>query len=122
MEAGSAAQGAPLACANCGADFRTFPDELDSLGISKVLRLDMLAVRPDIFDPGGMARYIRGFLGAQTGLPEYVLSAAKIKVQAQIQGEQVRVSGKKRDDLQAVIALLKNVDFGLPLQFINFRD
>ena len=39
-----------------------------------------------------------------------------------LQGEQVRVSGKKRDDLQAVIALLKNMDFGLPLQFINFRD
>lgn len=50
------------------------------------------------------------------------IKASKIKVQAQIQGEQVRVSGKKRDDLQAVIALLKNLDFGLPLQFINFRD
>ncbi|MGB5198608.1 MAG: YajQ family cyclic di-GMP-binding protein [Sedimenticolaceae bacterium] len=50
------------------------------------------------------------------------IKASKIKVQAQIQGEQVRVSGKKRDDLQAVIALLKSVDFGLPLQFINFRD
>ena len=50
------------------------------------------------------------------------IKASKIKVQAQIQGEQVRVSGKKRDDLQAVIALLKNMDFGLPLQFINFRD
>ncbi|MGB5253134.1 MAG: YajQ family cyclic di-GMP-binding protein [Sedimenticolaceae bacterium] len=50
------------------------------------------------------------------------IKASKIKVQAQIQGEQVRVSGKKRDDLQEVIALLKSVDFGLPLQFINFRD
>jgi hypothetical protein len=50
------------------------------------------------------------------------IKASKIKVQAQIQGEQVRVSGKKRDDLQAVIALLKGIDFGLPLQFINFRD
>ena len=50
------------------------------------------------------------------------IKAAKIKVQAQIQGEQVRVSGKKRDDLQAVIALLKKADFGLPLQYINFRD
>ena len=50
------------------------------------------------------------------------IKASKIKVQAQIQGEQVRVSGKKRDDLQAVIALLKGMDFGLPLQFINFRD
>lgn len=46
----------------------------------------------------------------------------KLKVQAQIQGEQVRVSGKKRDDLQAVIALLRDGDFGAPLQFNNFRD
>ena len=46
----------------------------------------------------------------------------KIKVQAQVQGEQVRVSGKKRDDLQQIIATLKKGSFGLPLQFVNFRD
>ena len=43
-------------------------------------------------------------------------------VQAQIQGDQLRVSGKKRDDLQAVIAELKGADLGVPLQFTNFRD
>ena len=43
-------------------------------------------------------------------------------VQSQTQGDQVRVSGKKRDDLQAVIAALKEHDFGIPLQFQNFRD
>ena len=42
-------------------------------------------------------------------------------VQAQIQGDQLRVSGKKRDDLQAVIALLKNADLGVALQFDNYR-
>jgi uncharacterized protein YajQ (UPF0234 family) len=42
-------------------------------------------------------------------------------VQAQIQGDQLRVSGKKRDDLQAVIAMLKSGDFGVPLQFDNYR-
>ena len=46
----------------------------------------------------------------------------KMKVQAQIQGEQVRVTGKKRDDLQQVIALLRDQDFGAPLQFTNFMD
>jgi len=46
----------------------------------------------------------------------------KIKVQSAIQGDQLRVTGKKRDDLQAVIALLKEGNFGLPLQFKNFRD
>jgi len=43
-------------------------------------------------------------------------------VSSQTQGEQVRVSGKKRDDLQAVIAACKEEDFGIPLQFNNFRD
>ncbi|HVA60595.1 MAG TPA: YajQ family cyclic di-GMP-binding protein [Mycobacteriales bacterium] len=42
-------------------------------------------------------------------------------VQAQIQGDQLRVSGKKRDDLQAVIAMLREADFGVPLQFVNYR-
>ena len=42
-------------------------------------------------------------------------------VQAQIQGDQLRVSGKKKDDLQAVIALLKGKDFGIALQFTNYR-
>jgi uncharacterized protein YajQ (UPF0234 family) len=46
----------------------------------------------------------------------------KLKVQVQIQGDQVRVSGKKRDDLQEVIAEVRELDFRLPLQFINFRD
>ena len=50
------------------------------------------------------------------------IKASKIKVQAQIQGDQVRVTGKKRDDLQQVIALLREENFGLPLQYINFRD
>ena len=43
-------------------------------------------------------------------------------IQSQVQGEQLRVTGKKRDDLQAVIAALKDHDFGIPLQFNNFRD
>ena len=47
---------------------------------------------------------------------------SKLKVQASIQGDAVRVSGKKRDDLQQAIAMLKEKDFDLPLQFVNFRD
>jgi phenylalanyl-tRNA synthetase beta chain len=73
-------QGPALLCSNCGVDFRATPGDLEDLGPSKVLRLDMLPVRPDIFDPGGMARCIRGYLGIQTGLPEYVLSAARLRV------------------------------------------
>lgn len=47
---------------------------------------------------------------------------AKLKVQASIQGDEVRVSGKKRDDLQEAIALIKGLGIEQPLQFINFRD
>jgi len=47
---------------------------------------------------------------------------SKLKVQAQVQADQVRVTGKKRDDLQQVIALLREAEIGLPLQFTNFRD
>ena len=47
---------------------------------------------------------------------------SKMKVQAAIQGEQVRVSGKKRDDLQDAIALMREQKIALPLQFVNFRD
>jgi uncharacterized protein YajQ (UPF0234 family) len=43
-------------------------------------------------------------------------------VQSQVQGEQLRVTGKKRDDLQAAMASLREHDFGIPLQFTNFRD
>jgi len=50
------------------------------------------------------------------------IKAAGLKVQAAIQGDQVRVTGKKRDDLQAVIALLKDSDIKIPLQYNNFRD
>lgn len=51
-----------------------------------------------------------------------LIKESKMKVQASIQGDQVRVTGKKRDDLQEAIALLKKADIGLPLQYQNFRD
>jgi hypothetical protein len=44
-----------------------------------------------------------------------------VKVQSQVQGDQVRVSGKKKDDLQAVIRAVREQDFGIPLQFVNMR-
>lgn len=51
-----------------------------------------------------------------------IIKESKAKVQAAIQGEQVRVTGKNRDDLQEVIALMRSKDVGMPLQFNNFRD
>ena len=51
-----------------------------------------------------------------------MIKDAKLKVQPAIQGEQVRVTGKKRDDLQTVIAFLREADLNMPLQYNNFRD
>jgi cyclic-di-GMP-binding protein len=51
-----------------------------------------------------------------------LIKNSKAKVQASIQGEQVRITGKKRDDLQGVIALMKESKLDMPLQYINFRD
>lgn len=50
------------------------------------------------------------------------IKGSKIKAQVAIQGEELRVTGKKRDDLQDVIAFCKGLKFELPLQYINFRD
>jgi len=51
-----------------------------------------------------------------------LIKDSKLKVQASVQGDKVRVSGKQRDDLQAVIQLLRKAEAGVPLQFNNFRD
>ena len=51
-----------------------------------------------------------------------VIKDSKIKVQAALQDKQVRVTGKSRDDLQAVIALIRAAELEMPMQFTNFRD
>lgn len=51
-----------------------------------------------------------------------IVKDSKIKVQTAIQGDKVRVSGKKRDDLQKVMSLLRDAKLGIPVQFENFRD
>jgi len=51
-----------------------------------------------------------------------IIKSSKLKVQAAVQGDQVRLTGKKRDDLQQTIAAIKEEKFGTPLQYINFRD
>jgi uncharacterized protein YajQ (UPF0234 family) len=62
-------------------------------------------------------------IDAETGKKvSRVIKDSKLKVQAQIQGDKVRIIGKKRDDLQDAIALLRKSELGIPLQFDNFRD
>jgi hypothetical protein len=89
--------------------------------------IDPLAMEPgDIETSGKLVRQVvllkNGLDSAQCKSIVKKIKDAKLKVQAQIQGDQVRVTGKKRDDLQAVMALLREGDFGAPLQFNNFRD
>jgi uncharacterized protein YajQ (UPF0234 family) len=50
------------------------------------------------------------------------IKSSKLKTQAAVQGDEIRVSGKKRDDLQATMTMIKELDVDLPLQFENFRD
>ena len=75
---------------------------------------------------GGMIRQI---VKVKQGVPQDVakkiakaVKESKMKVQTAIQGDEIRVTGKKRDDLQAVIALVKTLDADRPLQYVNFRD
>lgn len=63
--------------------------------------------------------------GIETETAKKIVKAikdSKLKVQAQIQGDELRVTGKNRDDLQGAIALMRKQDFGIDLQFVNFRD
>ena len=75
---------------------------------------------------GGTARQV---ITLQKGIPSEkareivkIIKGSKLKVQASIQGEQVRVSGKNRDDLQSVIRMLKDTDLGIDMQFTNYRS
>jgi len=73
---------------------------------------------------GAVRQVIKIKQGIETEIAKQIvkdIKNSKIKVQAQIMNDQVRVSGKNRDDLQAVIQLLKSQDYNLDLQFTNFR-
>jgi hypothetical protein len=83
----------------------------------------------DVEEPQASGKLVKMDVKVKQGLDSDTARAivkaikeSKLKVQAQIQGEKIRVTGKKRDDLQQVIALLREGKFGVPLQFNNFRD
>lgn len=89
--------------------------------------VSLKALKYDKVEPatGGTVRQI---ITLQQGIPVEkakeivkIIKDTKLKVQAQIQSDQVRVAGKSRDDLQSVISLLRGKDLGIDLQFINYR-
>ena len=81
----------------------------------------------DVEPAGGktMRQLIKIKQGIETEAAKKIVKAikdAKLKVQAQIQGDELRVTGKNRDDLQGAIQLVRGGDHGIDLQFVNFRD
>jgi uncharacterized protein YajQ (UPF0234 family) len=98
-----------------------FKEKLIKRSISlKAFEADEPAVSGKIYKVRG--RILQGIATEKAKEISKAIRDEKFKgVQAQIQGDQLRVSGKKKDDLQAVIALLKSRDFGIALQFVNYR-
>ena len=101
---------------------------IDILGTKMVKR----SIDPKVMDIGDqehvgklLHKTIRIRQGVESLLAKRIvklIKEKKLKVQSAIQGDKVRVTGKKRDDLQQVISLLKDEEFDVPLQFNNFRD
>ncbi|MTD40848.1 YajQ family cyclic di-GMP-binding protein [Erwinia sp. CPCC 100877] len=82
---------------------------------------------PETFEHSGKTWSVEAKLKQGIDTPQAkkivkLIKDSKLKVQAQIQGEQVRVTGKSRDDLQSVMALVRGGNLGQPFQFTNFRD
>ncbi|MGH3439765.1 MAG: YajQ family cyclic di-GMP-binding protein [Sciscionella sp.] len=105
----------------CQAAVEVFKEKLIKRGISlKAFEADEPAVSGKIYTAKG--KIIQGIESDKAKqIAKYIRDEAPKGVQAQTQGDQLRVSGKKKDHLQAVISLLKGKDFGIALQFTNYR-
>jgi len=92
---------------------------------SRSVDIRCLQLDPPQINVGSAWQVVKVRQGIETALAKKMVKMIKnekFKVQAAIQGDKVRVSGKKRDDLQEVIAFLKEADLDMPLQFDNYRD
>ena len=105
----------------CRAAIDVVKDKLVKRGVSlKSFEVDEPAASGKVYRATG--RILQGISQDKAKEIAKAVRDEKLKgVQAQIQGDQLRVSGKKKDDLQAVIALLRDRDFGVALQFTNYR-
>ena len=110
------------------------PSEFQLQQMTDILRARLAARKIDIrclefgeveTNVAGARQKVTVRQGIERELAKKIVAAlkdAKLKVEAQINGDKLRVTGKKRDDLQAAMALLRAKEFELPLQFENFRD
>ena len=103
------------------AGIEVFKEKLIKRSISlKAFEADEPAISGKVYRASG--KILQGIAQDKAQEISKAIRDEKLKgVQAQIQGDQLRVSGKKKDDLQGVIALLKSKDFGIALQFTNYR-
>lgn len=118
-------QDPPVECPGCGFDFRGDESQRTLVGESDVIRMELLAVRPDIFDPGGLARALRAYLGKEPGLKKYVFEEPRlaVEVESATQGKlcprpaisaAVVKNVKLNDDLiKAVMKLQENLHWAL---------
>lgn len=93
-------------CSFCGIDFREKPDLIKELEKDKVIKIDLLPVRPDMFDVGGLARTLKGYLGIETGLPGY--KARKPVFKVRINPE---LNNKNSYRPYIVCAVVRNINF-----------
>lgn len=110
------------------------PSEFQLEQMSDILRARLTArkIDPRCLEPGDVETNVAGArqtIAVKQGIERELakklqasIKDSKIKVESQINGDKLRVTGKKRDDLQAVMALLRGQEFERPLQFDNFRD
>ena len=105
-------------------------DAMREIFISNVLRQKLNTKTFDYGDPfeisgGALKREIKIQEGIEREIAQKIVKMVKdmkIKVQAAIQNDELRITGKKIDDLQSVMQMLKEQDLGIPLQFVNMRD
>ncbi len=117
-----------------GAILVSAPEEFQISQMEDMLRDKLIkrSVDAACLDPGdveGAGKVKRRRYGLKQGIDQdtarkmtKMVKGSKLKVQAQINADKVRVTGKKRDDLQQVMTMFKDAELGLPLQFDNFRD
>jgi hypothetical protein len=103
--------------------------QMFSVVCSKLSRRGVDVACMDVGDAKGSGKMMRQEITLKQGLDTLLakkivklIKDKKLKVQASIQGDKVRVTGKKRDDLQEVIQMLKDEKLEMPLQYDNFRD
>jgi uncharacterized protein YajQ (UPF0234 family) len=109
------------------ADFQA--EQMVDMLRSALIKCDLDPKSMEVGEVTPLGKQVKQLVELRHGLPAEAcrkitkaIKETRMKVQAQVQGEQVRITGKKRDDLQAAMAMLRELDLELPLQFTNFRD